>query len=335
VNDVFAALRYFNLFLFANIYIYILFQLCHTHTDSRQPHSSALNHGIDSLTIELHIPNNRNSNNNRNNNSTTISSTTPPIHPHYTDMTRCVEHLLRSISNLHERLHHSVTQYTLVSITKFVSHGEYIFPAILVSVPMILRASMLALSEIHCFMFRHVLIVLLTVSMTSISLGMIGTYLSMHNSSSRSIPIITTYVVCYALVITCIIRQKKKRKKGDKVTTTTREEEDIHKSVRFVTCLLGIYLHAPLLLANYPLGFVSSLFWSPLLGIFVLSSTVHNRLVLCGVILAQLARSGQYILLFITSSPILLVPRIFQSYTAYVCCVYTPLHLLLTVLWLT
>lgn len=253
-------------------------------------------------------------------------------------MTRCVEHLLRSISNLHERLHHSITQYTLVSITKFVGHGEYIFPAILVSLPMILRATMLALMEIHCFMFGHVLAVLITVSLASISLCMIGTYSFMYNSSiSSSLPIITTYVVCYALVITCIIRQKKK---GDKVTTTTkttttREEEDIHKSVRFVSCLLGIYLHAPLLLANYPLGFISSLFWSPLLGIFVLSSTMHNRLVSCGVILARLVTFGKYVFLFMTSPLILLVPRIFQSYTAYVCCVYTPLHLLLTVLWLT
>lgn len=251
-------------------------------------------------------------------------------------MTRCVEHLLRSISNLHERLHHSITQYTLVSITKFVSHGEYIFPAILVSAPMILRATMLALNEIRCFMFGHVLAVLMILGLASISLGMIGTYSSMYNSSiSSSIPIITTFVVCYALVITCIIRQKKKGDKVTTITTTTREEEDIHKSVRFVTCLLGIYLHAPLLLANYPLGFISSLFWSPLLGIFVLSSTMHNRLVSCGVILARLVTFGKYVFLFTTSPPILLVPRIFQSYIAYVCCVYTPLHLLLTVLWLT
>jgi glycosylphosphatidylinositol transamidase len=254
-------------------------------------------------------------------------------------MTRCVEHLLRSISNLQERLHHSITQYTLVSITKFVSHGEYIFPAILVSVPMILRATMLALNEIRCFMFGHVLAVLMILGLASISLGMIGTYSSMYISgSSSSIPIITTYVVRYALVITCIIRQKKKANdiRATTTTTTTREEEDIHKSVRFVTCLLGIYLHAPLLLANYPLGFISSLFWSPLLGIFVLSSTMHNRLVSsCGVILARLVTFGKYVFLFTTSPPILLVPRIFQSYTAYVCCVYTPLHLLLTVLWLT
>ena len=324
---------------FTNLYIIANSITSH----SRQPHASALNRGIDSLTIELHIPNNRNSNNR----NTTITSTTTAIHPHYADMTRCVEHLVRSISNLHERLHHSITQYTLVSITKFVSHGEYIFPAILVSLPMILRATMLALMEIHCFMFGHVLAVLIILSLASISLGIIGTYSSMYNSSiSSSIPIITAYVVCYALVITCIIRQKKK---GYKVTTTTktttttttpttttREEEDVHKSVRFVSCLLGIYLHAPLLLANYPLGFFSSLFWSPLLGIFVVSSTMHNRLVSsCGVILARLVTFGKFVFLFMTSPPILLVPRIFQSYTAYICCVYTPLHLLLTVLWLT
>ena len=83
----------------------------------RQPHSSALNHGIDSLTIEVRIPDNG-----------LGSSSSSNIHPHYADLTRCMEHLLRSISNLHERLHHSIAQYTMPSPSKFVSHGEYIFP---------------------------------------------------------------------------------------------------------------------------------------------------------------------------------------------------------------
>ena len=70
------------------------------------------------------------------------------IHPYYADLTRCTEHLLRSISNLHERLHHSIAQYTMPSPSKFVSHGEYIYPAILVSLPMVVRAATLALRDL-------------------------------------------------------------------------------------------------------------------------------------------------------------------------------------------
>lgn len=124
----------------------------------RQPHASALDRGIDSLTIEVRIPGDG-------------SAPSPSIHPHYADLARCVEHLLRSISNLHERLHHSIAQYTMPSPSKFVSHGEYVYPAILVSLPMVVRAATLALRDLRRFHFLHAGAVLLSACTATVVFG--------------------------------------------------------------------------------------------------------------------------------------------------------------------
>ena len=108
--------------------------------------------------------------------------------------------------------------------------------------------------------------------------------------------------------------------------------DESRSSLRFIACLLGIYLHVPLLLANYSLGFPSSAFWTPLLAIFVLPHSSwlalsEKKALLC------LAMFGKFMFLLVTSPPVFLVPSIFQWYTPYVLTVYTPLHLLLAALW--
>lgn len=283
---------------------------------SPQPHSSALKHGIDALTVEVRVPGNRN-------------SRSTSIHPHHADLTRCVEHLLRSISNLHERLHHSIAQYTMPSPSKFVSHGEYIYPAILVSSPMVVRAATLALMDLRRFQFLHVGAVLTTVCMASVAVGL----LAMSTNARRSekgfasefiLPI--AFICAYVLVFYVARRD---RSKLQRVADTT----EIQGSLRFAACLVGIYLHAPLLLANYSLGFPSSAFWSPLLATLVLPPSMHAYL-LDDKVRSFLATVVKGAFLLATAPPIFLVPRIFHSYTVYVSCVYTPLHLLLAVLWL-
>ncbi len=125
---------------------------------SCQPHSSALNHGINALTIKVQVLDNRDS---------CLLST----HPNYANLTCCVEHLLHSISNLHKHLHHSIAQYVMPSPTKFVSHREYIYPLILVSLPMVVRAAMLTLIDLRRFQFLHVGMVLITVCLALLAIG--------------------------------------------------------------------------------------------------------------------------------------------------------------------
>ena len=292
------------------------------------PHYPALERGIDSLTIELRIPPKPVKN---------VASSTTLIHAHMADTARVVEHLLRAISNLHERLHHSVAQYTLPSMTKFVSHGEYIFPAILTTLPMVIRATMLALRDIRRFRFVFVGMVVGAVSLMTGFIYIWSYYQDKENKPKTGNSVnwndLSVYFASHAIVITISRRTSRaelsKWLEHSPADGTTITMDEHHKSLRFIACLCAIYLHAPLLLANYSLGLPSSAFWCPLLAIFMflpsdrLKHRIWMRLILSFAMLA---------LLIVTCPPIFVVPKIFGMNTTYINTVYTPLHLLLSVL---
>lgn len=290
----------------------------------RPPHASALQHGIDALTIELRVPSNG-----------------PPsssIHPHYADLVRCVEHLLRALSNLHERLHHSITQYTMPSPSKFVSHGEYVYPAVLVALPMVVRAAMLALRDLGRFRFGHVALV---VGSVFVAVAAIGVWAILCANGCFEWISYVAFLLSYLLVVAAARRDGWTQAKGGADATAKQTERrraddanERRESLRFAACLLGVYLHAPLLLANYALGFPSAVFWSPLLATLVLppslrDATARSRALSVAALATRLAVLGA------TCPPVLLVPRVFPAYTPYVVSVYTPLHLLLAALWLS
>jgi glycosylphosphatidylinositol transamidase len=244
------------------------------------------------------------------------------------------------MSNLHERLHHSVAQYTMPSLVKFVSHGEYIFPAILVSLPMVGRAAMLALRDLKRFRFFFALVVTGVVCVMTIGVGMWSLYWSkgmdVQGDASINMSALIVYLVAHLLVVYIarrIVRTQMSKSfqhhlNDDEMATL----DDFHNSLRFLACIFGVYLHVPLLLANYSLGFSSSLFWTPLLAIFVIPPSKCcglNRWLRLAITLTK------FILLVATFPPVLLVPRIFGSYTNYVTVVYTPLNLMLSALWMS
>lgn len=265
-------------------------------------------------------------------------SSSPSIHPHYADLVRCVEHLLRSMSNLHERLHHSVMQYTMPSPSTFVSHGEYVYPAILVSLPMVVRAAVLALRDLRRFQFARAGAVLACVCAGTSGVALTTALVGGAGNDGSGMLIRAAYLASYLLVILVARRRDGETpaaSEGGKQSTSRLRFDEVErrKSLRFVACLSGIYLHAPLLLANYSLGFPSAAFWSPFLATLVLPSSVgafaaKNRA------LASLLMGAGCAFLLATSPPTLLVPRIFDRYTAYVLGVYTPLHFLLAAVWL-
>lgn len=318
----------------------------------RQPHASALGRGIDALTIEVRIP--------------SAASGVPPssssIHPHGADLARVAEHLLRSVSNLHERLHHSVAQYALPSPSKFVSHGEYVYPAILVALPMVVRAADLALGgDLRRFRFWHAGRVVGSAFAATV---VVGAWAAMFadgsgngdagdSASSDWWIARALFAASYLLVVAAARCGRRAGNSGGAIKMaaplegadldedddarrrrrSAEEEEERRGSLRFVACLLGIYLHAPLLLANYSLGFPSSVIWTPPLAMLVLPASGREFVSRSGA-LSALAALVKGLILIATSPPVLLVPRIFQWCSPYVICVYTPLHLLLAALWL-
>ncbi|KAL9186919.1 hypothetical protein ACHAXT_010639 [Thalassiosira profunda] len=280
----------------------------------RQPHASALSHGIDALTIEVRIPSDRS------------ASSSSSIHPHYADLVRVSEHLLRAISNLHERLHHSIAQYTMPAPSKFVSHGEYIYPAILVTLPMVVRAASLALRDLRRFQFVHVGVVVGPVLVATSCICLLAMVANgLREAGEGILHWIASLVFAAAYVLVVLAARQS--------IVVAKEKDECRGSLRFVACLLGIYLHAPLLLANYSLGFPSSVFWTPLLATLVLPPSLRAR-VTGNAFLTTALMAVKVIFLVATSPPMLLVPRIFPWYTPYVLGVYTPLHLLLAAMWL-
>ncbi|KAL7464845.1 hypothetical protein ACHAXS_005173 [Conticribra weissflogii] len=300
----------------------------------RQPHSSALQHGIDSLTIKLQIP-------------TQQPETPLEIHPHYADFARCIEHLLRSLSNLHERLHHSIAQYTMPAPSKFVSHGEYIYPAILVALPLVVRAAMLVfmgqgddfeengrkVDSIGRFRFRFIAVVLGT---TSLAVCLIGSCVFLGWSSQLSFVYFASYFFLIRSARWSVHLPKKftnaiykSSQLGEEKMDNNSNEllfEESRNSLRFVSCLLAVYLHAPILLANYSLGFPSASFWSPLLSLFVLSPASRayylKKESFRGKAFGFLLFCGKVFLLVASSPPVFVVPIVFGSVTPYVLLFY-------------
>jgi hypothetical protein len=102
------------------------------------PHAAALGRGIDSVTIQAQLRPNRD---NR------------FAHKAAVDAVASIEHLFRGLNSLSERLHHNVDQYLLPSSGKFVSLGEYLLPAILLMLPLVLRVIKLLVTDLGNFHF--------------------------------------------------------------------------------------------------------------------------------------------------------------------------------------
>lgn len=292
--------------------------------DKAAPHYPALERGIDALTIELRIPSKP---------TQGVATSTPLIHTHHADTIRVTEHLLRSISNLHERLHHSVAQYTMPSMTKFVSHGEYIFPAILVSLPMAGRAAMLALRDIQRFRFRFVGLVTFMIMLATIFIGVWSRDHKLEQQTGIDWSGLCVYLLVHLAIV--LTTRQTLRKEASKWFKHSPEDDQMdvldehHKSLRFIACLFGVYLHAPLLLANYSLGLPSAVFWSPWLAVFMFLPSSRAKQ---NVGLRLIVYVAKVIALLLFCPQFFLVPLF--GYTGYVMTIYTPLHFMMSALWL-
>ena len=210
-----------------------------------------------------------------------------------------LEGIVRALSNLHERLHHSITQYMMPSPFKFVSHSEYLIPNLLMILPLLLRTVSLILWEIEAFDLSMLKIVIIAWSLAlviheasqfmepaNLNLLLVAIY--------GSIPLVTPF------------------KSAPKLST--------YQSLHFLTCLAAIYAFIPLILGNVALAFPSALLFTPLLA--MLAHRPHGRRLFMALPLV----------LILTWPPISML-RIVGYYSQYVTLVYLPLHLLLCLLW--
>ena len=251
------------------------------------PHNMALEKGIDSLTIEADLYGVR-------------------ARSNAVECVQKLESLVRSLSNLHERLHHSITQYLLPSPTKFVSHAEYLIPNLLILLPLVIRAATLVLFDIERFDMSS----LQTVGLV----GLVSLVLSLTSVRTRSEKLMNILYTVVYVIICC----------GFSYSRTNKERQAYGQSLQFAACLVAVYTHVPLVLGHVSLAFPSALLWSALIAFpsFPFQNGFCQKVKRIFV--------AAFALLTIA-----LVPNwLFGEYSLYVTSVFMPLNMLLSILWL-
>lgn len=252
------------------------------------PHAAALDRGVDSLTIRLQL---------QGESEATQAS-------HISDMIQKMEGVVRGLSNLHERLHHSTSLYLFPGPSKFVKHEEYLVPNLLLVIPLVIRAVTLILFDIKRFDFfavKRAVVVMLGVTLAFswvaslfASYGGLGGYLAM------AIPL--SFIYCPVFIPESF--QPPHTPQG-------------MQSIQFVACLLAVYIHVPIAFGHVSLAMPSALLWTPLLAFPCYRTDTIS-----------FARSC------LTSFvPILMHPVLFNRNTAWFKYAYLPLHCLLVFLY--
>lgn len=209
------------------------------------PHALALDRGIDAISIE-----------GRYSTSNEKKTTTFVL-----DFVHKVEIILRGLSNLHERLHHSTTLYLLPSPTAFVKHEEYLVPNLLLLIPVVLRASFLGLADIRHFDLQVIgWILLLSIGAT---LG-VDTYVAHKEQLQRNAWFCLIYVTCFGVFY-------------DKVIKFPRDYQSALKSAQFIICLMTIYNHIPICFGNVAIAMPSAFLRVPFVSIPTFASLYEGK----------------------------------------------------------
>ena len=299
------------------------------------PHSEALDRGIDSLTIQA------------------------SFHGQYRkdpclELMDILENSLRALSNLHERLHHSFVLYWMPSPDKFVSHMEFMLPNILLLLPIAIRGFGMMLEgegglQLHLktIGLSFLLTIMSMVSMLFISL--ILPTLSHYLKEDDEIRLTNTCLLVLYLGVAYIVKTKilslspsssdgeqqqddgndnKEGKRRQRQSTTT-SSTTIRSSLQFAACIVAAYTLVPIVFAHAALAYVPSMIFVPFIafpdyGTSTTTTTTttarrnepSSSLLLILIIIAW----------FLTLPPILLVPRIFTTYTTFIRYAYIPLH---------
>jgi glycosylphosphatidylinositol transamidase len=277
------------------------------------PHASALDRGIDSLTIQGVM---------RLGSETARAVGTAQF-------VQKMEPTLRALSNLHERLHHSTSLYLLVSPERFVKHEEYLVPNLLLVIPLVVRLITLALLDIPRFHWDAVGWALQwtlagTVAFVAVGLPMVD---SLDPSLVRNRALQVMFGMIYLFLFVHA------RYRG--VTPSARQ------SIQLLACMLAILVNVPIAFGHVALAFPSALLWTPLIAFPSYADTTTGSALpkkdngLATKVFGWMSLLWWFGVLFITCPCTFLVPRVFPGYTAYVQYGYIPLHLLVTILQLS
>lgn len=208
-------------------------------TDPIHPHASALDQGIDSLTIQV------------------VSHENHAL----ANVVAGLEYILRALSNLHEHLHHSTSMYLLVSPDRFVKHEEYLVPTILLLLPCIVRAILILFVELHRLDLNAVKRALVCTIFATILVSMVGLPLLEDTKDAWSVcsNVNVSLSANHVLVgLGYLLLQW---------FGVSKQTSDSTLTIQFITCLLVVYTHVAMAFHHVSLAFPSSMVWSLLVAI--------------------------------------------------------------------
>ena len=265
------------------------------------PHSPALDRGIDSVTIQAKFHG-------------TFATRSLGGGDPVVEVFQLVEYLVRALSNLHERLHHSITLYLLPSPNMFVSHVEYLLPNLLVLLPFAMRALGILIWDMKPIGLSLAGMMSLIAFLSAVGWTFVDALTDFTIFQSNAL-LITAY-----LALAMVWRWLKKSQMQN-----NNDLCGILDNMQFVVCLTAIFIHVPIAFAHVSLAYPSSLLWTVLLALPRFSGSTDRR-VFNGI--------GLFVC-FITAPPCFLVPTVFPAYTTYLQVAYIPLHIQYWILLLT
>lgn len=270
------------------------------------PHASALDRGLDSLTVQIIL---------REGNYSVRNS-------HTAEFVQKMELVLRSLSNLHERLHHSTSLYLLLSPELFVKHEEYLIPNLLLLIPLVVRALTLVVFDIPVFDWNAAFwatqtLVIAVAFFVTIGFPLmdrsIGSSTMVHNPM---LPLYGAFGLGYLYVIIQALWLRRR------ISSSTAQ------SIQLIACMLALVTHLPIAFCHVSLAFPSALLWTPFIAMPSFAPKSKG-----GPTIKWLKVAVWLGITFVSCPATFLVPHIFPSYTVYVKYCYLPLHLAATFLF--
>lgn len=294
------------------------------------PHAPALDRGIDAITIQGIFQTSTDEDDLEERDRLPPRAKISPQEFSLELVTR-LELVIRCLSNLHERLHHSTSLYLLPSHDRFVKHEEYLVPNLLVLIPLLIRAILFVFKKDRHFRpnleaIGQALVITLvwTIFFSRMYHSRFRDWtpnLALDSgAASKNHPSLATKFLsefqplqCYLVFLMALWVNRYQNFPLALLTATARE------SVQFLACLLATCIHVSIAFGHVSLAFPSALFWTPLFAFPSLGDQKGKSVV---------GRVFVFILFVATCPFTFLVPYIFPTYTPFVCYAYVPLHLL-------
>jgi Gaa1-like, GPI transamidase component len=292
------------------------------------PHAPALERGIDAITIQGYFAAATDADDfDLTQGNTPRTKLSPQQYP--MELVQRMELIVRSLSNLHERLHHSTSLYLLPSKDRFVKHEEYLVPNLLLIIPLIMRAihyvlldrtttqesnpsNFFAVGQAFIITLIWTIMVSLLITADSIESDLDESVVegSWLVRTSHSYRITGIYVVLLWMLTFCFKR--------------TLLCPNSRRCIQFASCLLASFMHVSIAFGHVSLAYPSALFWTLLLAF----PTYRNVNASSGLVFYTLTVLYKVGVFLITCPFTYLVPGVFSVYTPYVRYIYVPLHLL-------